>query len=139
MTDALIAQLDEVRAQRGTLTPEIVVEVARDPRHPLHARFDWDDTVAAEKWRLVQAGQLLRVTYRPDPAQATDLRAFVAVKGVETPRSEYVPTAEAMADPMTRLLVLRAMEREWHAYRRRYEHMAEFAEFIRRQVEETSA
>lgn len=44
----------------GLLTAEVVVEDARNPSSPLHAHFDWDNDVAAEKWRLEQARRLIR-------------------------------------------------------------------------------
>lgn len=135
MSTNLRDHLQALHDQFGTLTPELVVETARDPKHPLHDRFDWDDTIAAQKWRLEQAGQLLRVTYRPDPSKPTDLRAFVAIKGSDSHRSTYVPTEEALADDFTRQIVLNAMAREWKSLKKRYEHMAEFAELIRRDIE----
>ena len=88
-----------------------VVDVARDPKHPLHPRFEWDDSIAAEKWRLEQAGQLLRVTFRPDPAKPRDLRAFVAIKGEDSPTSDYKPLEEVAADPFASELLLRQMKR----------------------------
>ncbi len=123
--------LTAIRDERGSLTPALVVDAARDPEHPLHSRFEWDDTTAAEKWRLEQAGQLLRVVTLPaDPARAHDLRAFVAFKGQDSRSSEYVPTEEAMADEFTRRLILADMQREWRQLKKRYEHMAEFAALI---------
>lgn len=131
MTSDLLVQLRAIHDEHGSLTAALVVDVARDPDHPLHARFEWDDTVAAEKWRLEQAGQLLRVVkLPPNPARPHDLRAFVAVKGQESHRAEYVPTEVAMADEFTRKLVLADMQREWRALKRRYEHMAEFAQMV---------
>lgn len=44
---------------RGRLTAKKVVDAARDPHHPLHVRFEWDDSVGGEKWRLQQARQLI--------------------------------------------------------------------------------
>jgi len=43
----------------GDLTPGAVVETARNPRHPLHQCFDWDDKSAAAKQRLATARQLI--------------------------------------------------------------------------------
>ena len=130
---------DHLRAihdEHGTLTAALVVDVARHPDHPLHSRFEWDDTVAAEKWRLEQAGQLLRVVKMPaDPSRPADLRAFVAVKGKDSHRAEYVPTEDALADEFTRTLVLRDMEREWKALKRRYQHMQEFAAMVAADIE----
>lgn len=139
MSSTLRDHLTAIHHEHGTLTPALVVDVARDPEHPLHSRFEWDDTLAAEKWRHEQAGQLLRVVKLPaDPARPGDLRAFVAVKGQDSHRAEYVPTEQAMADEFTRTLVLRDMEREWKALKRRYQHMAEFAQLVLADVKSTA-
>lgn len=127
--------LQAIRDERGDLTPALVVEAARNAESPLHNReWDWDDDAeAARKWRLEYAGQLIRsvrIKYT-DHTGPTDLRAFVAIKGRETLRASYVPTEQAMLDPLARALVLRDMEREWRTFKRRYEHMAEFAALLR--------
>lgn len=128
---SLLDTLTTIHQQHGTLTPVLLVELAANPDHPLHDRFTWDDTEAAHKWRIVQAGQLLRVVRLPDdPKRPGDLRAFVAVKAKDTPRAEYVPTEDAMSDEFTRRLVLSDMEREWRSLKRRYQHMSEFAALV---------
>ena len=138
MSTALREQLQAIRDEHGTLTPALVVDVARDPEHPLHPRFEWDDSTAAERWRIEQAGQLLRVTYRPLPGKPTDLRAFSAVKGEDSPTSDYVPTEDVLANPFTRELLLRQMKRDWQTFKRRYDHMSEFASFVTDQLEESA-
>lgn len=128
---SLLTTLTQIHQEHGALTAALLVDLATDPTHPLHDRFDWDDTEAAHKWRLEQAGQLLRVVkFRPDPTKPNDLRAFVAVKGKNSHRAEYIPTQDALADDFTRRLVLADMEREWKALKRRYQHMAEFASLV---------
>ena len=138
MSTSLIAELNAVREEHGHLTPALLVDVAANPEHPLHSRFEWDDTVAAHRWRLEQAGQLLRVTYRPIEGKPNDLRAFSAVRGEDTPTSEYVPTEDILANPFTAELLLRQMKRDWQTFKRRYDHMAEFASFVRAQIGEAS-
>ena len=44
----------------GLLRPQAVVDAARDEESPLHGAFCWDDTEAAEKYRLLQAQDLIR-------------------------------------------------------------------------------
>jgi hypothetical protein len=44
----------------GRLTPEAVVEDARDSRSPLHSQFEWDDAKAAHHHRLDRARELIR-------------------------------------------------------------------------------
>lgn len=50
----------ESLAHDGRLTPEEVVADAKDPKSPLHSYFDWDDDVAARKYRIAQARTLIR-------------------------------------------------------------------------------
>lgn len=46
--------------EKGNLDPKAVVEAARDPNHPLHEDFEWDNDHAAEQHRLQQARNLIR-------------------------------------------------------------------------------
>jgi hypothetical protein len=41
------------------LTPEDVVEVARNEHSALHPLFEWDDTVAAQAWRVHKARHVI--------------------------------------------------------------------------------
>lgn len=45
---------------QGLLTPELVVEAARDPTSELHGFFTWDDAEAAIQHRLAEARSLIR-------------------------------------------------------------------------------
>ncbi len=130
MTSSLIEALNDVRDKRGLLTPEVVVEEATSPDHPLHTHFEWDDSIAGHKFRLQQAGNLLRVTEKPTPDAEFDLRAFVVVSGQKTARSEYVPRDEALGDPFMRELLLQRMRRDAQSFMTRYQHMAEYAEML---------
>lgn len=42
------------------VTPQNVLDAARDENSELHKCFEWDDTVAAEKYRLKQARMLIQ-------------------------------------------------------------------------------
>lgn len=54
------AELARIQQENnGVLTPQEVVEQARDVKNPLHNCFDWNNTSAAEQWRLQQARQLI--------------------------------------------------------------------------------
>lgn len=44
----------------GALRPDDVVDDARDPKSPLHDQFEWDDSVAAHKYRISQARTLIK-------------------------------------------------------------------------------
>ena len=58
---AIGERLERLRALDGPgLTSERVVEDARDPNAPHHEHFTWDDSEAAHKHRLAEAGYLVR-------------------------------------------------------------------------------
>jgi hypothetical protein len=44
----------------GRLTPKNLVDVSRNKDAPLHNEFEWKDSIAAEKYREVQAGYIIR-------------------------------------------------------------------------------
>lgn len=58
--DAAAKELARLAQKHKALTPRIVLDAARNPASALHGAFDWDDTSAAEKWRLHQARDLIR-------------------------------------------------------------------------------
>lgn len=131
--DILLSIRDEV----GVLTPAVVVDAARGGDHPLHSRFEWDDTVAAERHRESQARELIRsvrVEYVTGSGAAADLRGFVSVSRGDVPSREYVPVDEVAGDPLLVRIVLRDAEREWRQLLARYEHLSEFLALVRRDV-----
>lgn len=61
----IVAELNKINSE--TITPEQILDVARDENSLLHGFFEWDDTIAAEKYRKYQAQQmLLKITYVKD-------------------------------------------------------------------------
>lgn len=124
--------LTEIYTTQGTLTPRLVVDLASDPDHPLHDRFEWDDTIAADRYRLAQAGQLIRsvkVRY-VDAPEPKDVNAFHSTPSPDG-NSSYTPVEEVVRDEVGYQLVVRAMRREFEAFRRRYQHLEEFAAMLR--------
>lgn len=57
---AIAAEMQAIVADRDALLPEDVVEAARNPNSTMHGFFEWDDSEAAAKFRLVQARWLIR-------------------------------------------------------------------------------
>jgi hypothetical protein len=43
----------------GLILPELVVEVAKESKSPLHKYFEWDNKKAATNWRKNQARQMI--------------------------------------------------------------------------------
>jgi hypothetical protein len=133
----LRSELLAIRSQYGTLADRHVVTAAREPSHPLHSRFEWDDSAAGEAYRLHQARELIRsvrIAYREadESGPAKSVRAFVSVPSKDG--YAYDPAEEVREDPFRSELVLRAMEREWKALYRRYREFEEFVAMVRQDV-----
>jgi len=138
--------LQAIHDKNGYLTPQLVVDEARANRSNagklLHDRLEWDNSAAGEAWRRSQAQELIRsvrVVYKPatETEAARSVRGFHAVTG---PHGQaYEPLERVTEDEFTRTLVLRDMEREWIAMKRRYEHFSEFLVMVRADVEQKAA
>lgn len=50
---------DEIQSIGESATPQQILDKARDENTELHKCFEWDDSVAAERWRLHQARQVV--------------------------------------------------------------------------------
>lgn len=113
----------------GELTPVNLLEDARKKTSPLHAAFVWNDSKAAELYRLQQAGHIIRslvVTVRATPkSEPKQLRAFVSVMKDEKPR--YTSLAVAMNDKELRAQVVDRAWRELMQWRERYDEYRELA------------
>lgn len=131
--------LQEIYDEHGTLTPAIVLEEARSPAHPLHDKFEWDDSEAAEKYRKHQAGQLIRrarIVYKEGTEYdgPSTVRAFHSLP--EGEGRAYRPAEEIASDPILTEMVMRQMDREWKTMRRRYGNFEDFWKLVQRDIEE---
>lgn len=53
-------EVERIKEKWGELTAKIILSEARDPNCVFHRYFNWNDEDAAEKFRLIQARDLLR-------------------------------------------------------------------------------
>lgn len=117
---------------RGRLTPETVVSDAQAKDSPLHPLFEWDDAKAAHRYRIGQAGHIIRCltveVEQPDEA-AKVIRAFVPVtQGAEDP--SYVDTVRAMGDVDLRRQVLARAHAELDSVARKWRELQELASVV---------
>jgi len=54
-------ELNRIKESNGKLTSNIVLEEARNSRSKLHDYFEWDNSIAADKYRRDQAAYLMRI------------------------------------------------------------------------------
>ena len=126
-------ELERIYNTGGILTPAAVVDDARPEDAPLHSHFEWDDTVAGEQYRMVQARQLIRsvkVTVQPQPdASPVQVRVFHNVADEDKPR-EYVPLRVLMGNPESAKRVLARAWDEWLQLKRKYADLDGFLSMV---------
>lgn len=128
--------LKQLADQHGSITPELVLDYAKPKDSPLHQFFQWDNTKAAEEYRLVQARQLIRrikVEYVTEETKTVTVRAFhcvVPTSDDDQPslRGIYVPIESAISDYRSQLLD--QCRRDMEAFKRKYAALSEVAQVI---------
>ena len=127
--DIVGRHLEHLRArEKGELTPADLVADARSHNSPLHSFFEWDDTAAAEAYRLTQARRLIRTivaVYVREDKPALRTRAYTHI--AEGPTSHYRETTAALAFTPTRAKVLARAWEEFSAWRQRYQDLQELS------------
>jgi hypothetical protein len=128
----LRAYLDDIALRRGVLTPVVVVEEASSESHPLHDRFEWDDSIAGHEYRVIQAGYLIRsvkVVVGDERVNAyVSLPVRVEVKSISDPKREYVAVDHLSPDQYQSHL--QSMRLEIAILRKKYGAYKEFREEI---------
>lgn len=136
-------ELRAICEEDGGLSPHAVLYRARDEAHPLHARFEWDDTEAGEAYRLIQAAHLIRsvkiTVSDPSNKEPVTVRAFVHIprdeaESEDAPASTYMPQEVVAASPALSAIALRQMETRWKQLRRTYQDHAEFWALVKQDV-----
>jgi hypothetical protein len=128
--------LRDIYEREGRLSPDLLLQVAEPEDHPLHHRFEWDDSVAGPLYRLEQAARIIRsvrvVVEREPERPPVSVRAFVAREemGLAESPGEYVPVAEVIASDLMRSAWFRQLEQDWQRLKARAAGSKEFADMV---------
>lgn len=87
------SEIMEICDQMESATPQQILEKARDESTELHKCFTWDDSIAAEKYRIHEARQIvcqLKIVEQDidNKSKPTAIRVFYKTDG----KSGYKPT-----------------------------------------------
>ncbi len=131
-------ELETIRQNHnGVLFPEDVVEYARDPDTELHKKFDWDNDTAAEKYRIWQARQIIRVSVTILNRDNITVQTYVSLKQDRYSSDEdgkfmggYRHTLEVLKTPSLRKTLLEEAIEEHDAWEAKYQTIKELAEIF---------
>ena len=115
---------DEVQTLGESYTPHQVLDLARNPKTELHKCFDWDDSSAAEKWRVQQARFICKsFTVTIETAKGEE-RSYRLVEH-DSDERVYRPVTFTVRDEDQYESLLRRAKEELAAFRRRYKSITE--------------
>lgn len=114
------------------LSPRTLLEANRETSAPLHDEFEWNDSEAAERFRLNQAATIIRniVIVRTEQTDkpAPSVRAFVNVRD-EVQRS-YVGIVRAMSDDSMRESLMKSAIKDMDSFKNKYQDLQELSSVI---------
>ena len=116
-------ELERIYKRDGIITPEKVLEDNTEVGTPLHDCFEWDDTVAAYKYRVKQAKEIIQtiVTVSDSAPTLPPVRAFVSVS------RDFHPIKTVLDDKEMKESLLSCAVSELKAFERKYSTLSELA------------
>lgn len=115
--------------KNGLLKPEAVVRFAADPETHLHKHFTWDDTKAANQYRLDQARAQIRmyVMVVEGPKGPVQIRAYHSLPSDRMAGGGYRPTRSILEDKELVAELVASAIKELALVREKYEAVSALA------------
>lgn len=142
--------LEKIEQRKGSATSEDFLEYSRNEDAETHEMFEWDDAIAAEKYRLRQSAQIINqlqieITYEETQTSDTEIildipshtvktSAFVNVgerySNRLTEKATYVNVIDAMKDADKRKQVLKNASASLETFKQKYKGFKELERVI---------
>ena len=141
--------LEKIEREQGKVDAETFLDYSRDEKTETHGMFEWNDSIAAERFRLGQARKIINqlevcVVYEEavpvemqvelNEAQRSrpTVSAYVNVnKRAPGARAIYMNVESAMSDSETRKQVLENAMQELKAFKQKYRQLKELSDVFR--------
>lgn len=118
------AELLALTTEDGFIQPRAAMNWARNnPESELHGQLEWDDSKAADEYRLHQVRRLISIHIRDDEGRRTTISL------VQDRRADggYRPINRVLQNAELRAMALRQALRELKRWEQRYQHIKELA------------
>lgn len=121
---------EKLEASEEGLTPKSFVEASRDPKSPTHCMLEWNNKIAAEKYREEQARHIIMniriIREEAGPDDYKD-RGFVVV---HEGKSAYTTLQKAMSNEEWREHLLKDARRDMECFIAKYRRLTELTGVI---------
>lgn len=130
--------LESIEARDGNVTSQSFLEYSRPEDSATHSMFEWDDTIAAEKYRLRQAGAIInqlevKIEYEEDPVLETEIKivpvkAFMNVAAkAPTETGVFINAITVQTEEEYRRAVIKNAIGDLRAFQKKYSNFKEFS------------
>jgi len=120
-------ELNRIYEKNGKLEPAEVVKESRPESAPLHPVFEWNDTKAAELYRIDQAKHMMCAIVQVEEREEQppqEVRVFIHAE------KAYHPVDVVLRDPSMKKEALRDALRSMQSFRQKYSSLAELSRVI---------
>lgn len=110
------------------ITPQNVVDLARNEGSKLHNDFEWDNEIAGEKYRLSQAREMIQLlAFEPKEETHEPIRVY----HISTEKSVYKPIEMIMKNEDEYQSLLKRALAELESFKKKYSTLVELEEVFR--------
>ena len=111
--------------ENGSISAKAIVDASRPKDAVLHPCFEWDDTIAAEKWRERQAMKIVQHLVVVIDSQELETDSITVRAFGETRDGGYKSINVIMADPNDKDYLLSIALKELRAFQSKYKNLTE--------------
>lgn len=100
-------ELERIYAEKCSMTASVIVDESRPEEAPLHPCFEWNDPVAAERWREHQARGIVNcIVVKSENAvkEPVQVRAFIHARESYHPLNVALESKDLAAEMMSNAL-----------------------------------
>lgn len=126
-TDPSVREALADLAVKHKLDPVDVVAAARAKSSPLHDFFTWDNTEAAEQYRLIEARKLIQVHVDVLPGMTESVQTWVSLRSDRSTGGGYRTIATVMSRKELRDMLLKDALSDLDTWRKKYATLKELA------------
>jgi len=124
---------NEIQSIGNQFTTKDIVDKARDKNTQLHKLFEWNNKIAGEKYREIQAGDIIRnlvvvkVNTESGASEKTNIRVFVSDN---RRNGGYKPITVVLRQQDEYERLLEQAYKELQAFKDKYENLSELSEIF---------
>lgn len=119
----------EIKSLGEAVTPETIVDFARDENTELHKCFEWDDTKAAEAWRKSQARTICGSLVVVEEKTETEPVTFRILQH-DSEEQAYKPVTLILKNETEYQRLLKQAKAELQSFKSRYKNIVELRNVI---------